>query len=62
MNAPFPTLPDGTPEGTPTMLGPIMSPEQDRIVVASPLGAMVLYDNDTPSHVEVFGVPHPCAE
>jgi hypothetical protein len=52
---------DGTPEGTPTMLGSIMSPEQDLFVVASPLGGMVLYENDTPSNVEV-GVPLRCAE
>jgi hypothetical protein len=53
---------DGTPEGTPTLLGSIMSPEQDLFVVASPLGGMVLYENDTPSYAEVFGVPLRCAD
>ncbi len=53
---------DGTREGTPTMLGSIMSPEQDLFVVASPLGSMVLYENDPPSKVEVFGVPLRCVE
>jgi hypothetical protein len=54
--------PDGASEGPATMLG-MVSPgsEEDVLVVASPLGAMVVYESDVPNYgIEVYAVPLTC--
>ncbi|HEY5242889.1 MAG TPA: hypothetical protein VIJ22_15525 [Polyangiaceae bacterium] len=55
--------PDGTAEGPATTLAPVsFSPEADLFVVASPLGAMVLYESDVPNYgIEVYAIPLKCA-
>ena len=54
---------DGTAEGPPTTLVPVSdSPEEDLLVVASALGAMVLYESDIPNYgIEVYAIPLKCA-
>jgi hypothetical protein len=55
---------DGSAEGPPTTLAPISAtPELNLLAVASPLGAMVLYESDIPNYgIEVYAVPLRCSQ
>jgi len=55
---------DGSAEGTATTLDDLVTSDSsiDVVAVASPLGAMVLYENFVSEGMEVFGVPIQCAQ
>jgi hypothetical protein len=56
--------PTGAPEGASTMLGSVQPDnDEDILVVASPSGAMVLYEDDPAQNgTQVFAIPIECAE